>query len=61
MKKSSGHQLGSGKPSKTKWVKFPALSCRIFIRSCRHDWFHIEATTRLIEGTACSMGLVVED
>ena len=63
LKKAAGIKSGSGKPNKDKVGKISRAQLQEIAQTKAADMTgaDIEAMTRSIEGTARSMGLVVED
>ena len=63
LKKAAGIKSGSGKPNKDKVGKVTSAQVREIAETKAADMTgsDVEAMTRSIEGTARSMGLVVED
>ena len=63
IKKAAGIKSGSGKPNKDKVGKISRAQLQEIAQTKAADMTgaDIEAMTRSIEGTARSMGLVVED
>ncbi|AGO53255.1 50S ribosomal protein L11 [Serratia plymuthica 4Rx13] len=63
LKKAAGIKSGSGKPNKDKVGKVTSAQVREIAETKAADMTgsNVEAMTRSIEGTARSMGLVVED
>lgn len=63
LKKAAGIEKGSGEPNKNKVAKVPRAKAREIAESKMADLnaADIEAATRMIEGTARSMGIVITD
>ena len=63
LKKAAGIETASGEPNKKKVAKLPRAKAREIAESKMEDLnaADVEAATRMIEGTARSMGIVVED
>jgi large subunit ribosomal protein L11 len=63
LKKAAGIKSGSGKPNKDKAGRVTSAQIREIVETKAADMTgsDVEAMTRSIEGTARSMGLVVED
>ncbi|HCB92614.1 MAG TPA: 50S ribosomal protein L11 [Selenomonas sp.] len=63
LKKAAGIEKASGEPNKNKVAKLPRSKAREIAESKMQDLnaADIEAATRMIEGTARSMGIVITD
>ncbi len=63
LKKAAGIEKASGEPNKTKVAKLPRAKAREIAESKMEDLnaADIEAATRMIEGTARSMGIEIVD
>ena len=63
LKKAAGIEKGSGEPNKNKVAKVPRAKAREIAETKMQDLnaADIEAATRMIEGTARSMGIVITD
>lgn len=63
LKKAAGIEKGSGEPNKNKVAKVPRAKAREIAESKMADLnaADVEAATRMIEGTARSMGIVITD
>ena len=63
LKKAAGIEKGSGEPNKTKVAKVARAKAREIAESKMEDLnaADIEAATRMIEGTARSMGIEIVD
>ena len=63
MKKAAGIEKASGEPNKNKVAKLPRAKAQEIAESKMQDLnaASVEAATRMIEGTARSMGIVITD
>ena len=63
LKKAAGIETASGEPNKKKVAKLPRAKAREIAESKMEDLnaADVEAATRMIEGTARSMGITVEE
>lgn len=63
LKKAAGIESGSGQPNKNKVAKLPRAKAQEIAESKMQDLnaASVEAATRMIEGTARSMGIVITD
>ena len=63
LKKAAGIEKASGEPNKTKVAKLPRAKAQEIAESKMKDLnaADIEAATRMIEGTARSMGIEIVD
>ena len=63
LKKAAGIEKASGEPNKTKVAKVSRAKAQEIAKTKMEDLnaADLEAATRMIEGTARSMGVVVED
>ena len=63
LKKAAGIEKASGEPNKNKVAKLPRSKAREIAESKMQELnaANIEAATRMIEGTARSMGIVITD
>ena len=63
MKKAAGIEKASGEPNKTKVAKVPRVKAQEIAQSKMQDLnaADLEAATRMIEGTARSMGIEIVD
>ena len=63
LKKAAGIEKGSGVPNKTKVATLPRAKAREIAETKMQDLnaADIEAATRMIEGTARSMGITITD
>ena len=63
LKKAAGIEKASGKPNKNKVAKLPRAKAQEIAESKMQDLnaASVEAATRMIEGTARSMGIVITD
>ena len=63
LKKAAGIEKASGEPNKNKVAKLPRAKAQEIAESKMQDLnaASVEAATRMIEGTARSMGIVVTD
>ena len=63
LKKAAGIEKASGEPNKNKVAKLPRAKAREIAETKMQDLnaTDIEAATRMIEGTARSMGIVITD
>lgn len=63
LKKAAGVEKGSGEPNKNKVAKLPRAKAQEIAESKMQDLnaASVEAATRMIEGTARSMGIVITD
>ena len=63
LKKAAGIEKASGEPNKNKVAKLPRAKAQEIAESKMQDLnaASVEAATRMIEGTARSMGIVITD
>ena len=63
LKKAAGIEKASGEPNKNKVAKLPCAKAQEIAESKMQDLnaASVEAATRMIEGTARSMGIVITD
>ena len=63
LKKAAGHEKASGEPNKKKVAKLGRDKVREIAESKMQDLnaANVEAAMRMVEGTARSMGIVIED
>lgn len=63
LKKAAGIEKGSGEPNKNKVAKVPRMKAQEIAQSKMQDLnaADLEAATRMIEGTARSMGIEIVD
>ena len=63
LKKAAGLEKASGEPNKNKVAKLPRAKAQEIAQSKMHDLnaADLEAATRMIEGTARSMGIEIVD
>ena len=63
LKKAAGIEKASGEPNKNKVAKLPRAKAKEIAESKMQDLnaASVEAATRMIEGTARSMGIVITD
>lgn len=63
LKKAAGLEKASGEPNKKKVAKLGRDKVREIAESKMQDLnaANVEAAMRMVEGTACSMGIVIED
>lgn len=63
LKKAAGIEKGSGEPNKNKVAKVPRVKAQEIAQSKMQDLnaADLEAATRMIEGTARSMGIEIVD
>jgi len=63
LKKAAGIETGSGVPNKTKVAQVPRVKIKEIAELKKQDLnaYDVEAAMRMIEGTARSMGIEVQD